>query len=53
MGYSSEGPLGCLFCSPPPHFLWPHPQQVEVPRLGVKSEVHLRPTLQLVAMPDP
>ena len=51
----------CLFC-----FLLPHLQHMEVPRLGVESEMqlyhshsnarsepHLQPMLQLVAMPDP
>ena len=49
--------------------LWPHPQHMEVPRLGFESEPelpacttahgnarskpHLRPTLQLAAMPEP
>ena len=53
-----------LFC--PPVFLGPHLQHVEVPRLGVESELHLpayatdtrseprlQPTPQLVATPDP
>ena len=50
-------------------FLGPHPWHMEVPRLGVKSELepptyttatatwdleqHLRPTPQLIAMTDP
>ena len=49
-------------------FLRPHPWHMEVPRLGIKSEMqllaytiatatgfrpYLGPTLQLVAMPDP
>ena len=46
-------------------FLGPHPQHVEVPRLGVKAELrltatakagsepHLRPAPQLTTMPDP
>ena len=34
-------------------FLGPHPRHMEVPRLGVKSEPHLRPTPQLKATPDP
>ena len=34
-------------------FLGPHLQHVEIPGLGVKSEPHLQPTPQLVAMPDP
>ena len=50
-------------------FLGPHPQHMEVPRLGVQLELqllayatstatqdpepHLQPTPQLMAMPDP
>ena len=46
-------------------FLWPHLQHMEVPRLGVeselqllayanaRSELYLQPTLQLMATPDP
>ena len=46
-------------------FFWPHPQHMEVPRLGViaaslqhshsntKSEPYLRPTPQLMEIPDP
>ena len=49
-------------------FLWLHLLHMEVPRLGVElelqllacttatgtlDELHLQPTLQLVAMPDP
>ena len=34
-------------------FLWPHLQHMEVPGLGVESELQLQPTPQLLAMPDP
>ena len=34
-------------------FLGPSPQHMEVPRLGVKSELQLPPTPQLTATPDP
>ena len=34
-------------------FLQPHLWHMEVPRVGVKSEVQLRPMWQLAAMPDP
>ena len=34
-------------------FLEPHPRHVEVPRLGVELDLHLRLTPQLTATPDP
>ena len=34
-------------------FLGLHLGHMEVPRLGVKSELHLQPTLPLTATPDP
>ena len=34
-------------------FLWPHLRHMEVPRLGVESELQVWPKLQLAAMPDP
>jgi len=34
-------------------FLGPHPQHVEVPRLGVESELHLQATTTATATPDP
>ena len=37
----------------PPVFLGPHPQPMEVPRLGVESELYCWPWRQLVALPDP
>ena len=35
------------------YFLGPHPRHMEVPRLGVESELQLQPTPQLTATPDP
>jgi len=37
-----------IFCFPGPYL-----QHVEIPRLGVESELHLQPTPQLWATPDP
>ena len=34
-------------------FLKLHLQHIEAPRLGVKSELQLQPTPQLIATPDP
>ena len=34
-------------------FLWPHVRHMEVPRLGVKSELHLPAYNTATAMPDP
>ena len=57
---SSKLILGFFFFLP---LLGPHPQHIEVPRLGIewelelptytRSKPHLRPTPQLTAMPDP
>ena len=38
----------CLF-----FFLRLHPRHLEVPRLGVKSELHLPAYTTVIAMPDP